>query len=246
MLGVAEVPGLPKLNPGLETMRAGYRLGQRVAGLFVNLNAVEQGVLNSRMLEYPFVIAKLDGCQRGRVLDVGCTDGGNLVAPILASLGWEVYGVDTRHFGFRHPNFRFVHEDVREMSFPDDFFDCAYAISTLEHVGLAGRYAVRVDDPDGDFRAVAEVRRVVRPGGRFLLTVPYGRGGVVRPMERVYSRERLRRLLARWAREDERYWYLDNAGEWHEVSEETAARTRTPGGVAIAMLELVPSDQESG
>jgi len=230
---------LPKVNVSLETMRRLYRTTYAVMGLFVNLEAVEDGALNSRLLEYPFVLQKLDGRPRGRVLDVGCTDSGNIVAPTLATLGWQVYGVDTREFKFKHLSFHFVLEDIRKTSFPDGFFDWIYAISTVEHIGLAGRYGVKVDDPDGDFKAVTEIRRLLGPDGRFLLTVPYGQGGVVKPAERVYDRSRLQRLLAGWSVQEETYYYLDGGGEWHQVTEEVAGRTKTPGGVAIALLELV-------
>lgn len=231
---------LPKLNLGLDTMRAMYRVAYRVMGLFVNLEAVEKATLNSRLIEYPFVIHKLHGLPPGRVLDVGCADGGNVLAPILASLGWQVYGIDIRAFKLPYPNFRFVKRDMAAgTGFNDDFFDCVYAVSSIEHFGLAGRYGVKEDDPQADFKAVRETKRVLKPGAPFLLTVPYGSGGVVRPSERVYSRGRLSQLLADWSIRDEAYWHLDNAGDWHQVSEEEAGRTRTPGGVAIVLVELV-------
>jgi SAM-dependent methyltransferase len=230
---------LPKLNLGLETMRALNRAAYRVMGLFVNLEAAEKATLNSRLIEYPFVIRKLYGLPPGQALDVGCADGGNVLAPILASLGWQVYGIDIREFRLPYPSFHFVRADMAKgTEFSDGFFDCVYAVSSIEHFGLAGRYGVKEDDSQADFKAVRETKRVLKPGAPFLLTVPYGSGGVVRPSERVYGRGRLSQLLADWSIRDEAYWYLDNAGDWHEVSEEEAGRTRTPGGVAIALLEL--------
>lgn len=230
---------LPKLNVSLETMRALHRLAFRVAGLLVNLEAVERGTINSRLIEYPFVIGRLAGLTPGRVLDVGCADGGNVVAPTLAALGWEVWGIDIRDFSLPWKNFRFVKGDMaRGTPFADAFFDGVYAVSSIEHFGLAGRYGIREDDPEADFKAVREIGRTLKPGAPFLLTVPYGRGGIVRPAERVYSRRRLRRLLEGWTVREEAYWYLDGSGEWYQVSEEEAGRTKTPGGVAIALLEL--------
>ncbi|HEU4758759.1 MAG TPA: class I SAM-dependent methyltransferase [Dehalococcoidia bacterium] len=230
---------LPKLNLDLETMRAMYRAAYRVAGLFVNLEAVENALLNSRLIEYPFVVQKLHGVPPGPALDVGCADAGNVVAPILASLGWQVYGVDIRDFRLPQANFNFVRTDVaRGTPFPDGFFDCAYAVSSIEHFGLAGRYGIREDDPQADFKAVNEVWRVLKPGSPFLLTIPYGTGGIVRPAERVYDRPRLARLLEGWQRVDQAYWRLDGRGAWRQVSEQEAGGTRTPGGVAVALLEL--------
>ncbi len=230
---------LPKLNLDLETMRAMYRAAYRVAGLFLNLDAVESAVLNSRLIEYPFVVQKLNGLTPGLALDVGCADAGNVVAPILASLGWQVYGVDIREFRLAHEGFQFVRTDVAKGTpFPDGFFDCAYAVSSIEHFGLAGRYGIREEDPQADFKAVSEIWRVLKPGSPFLLTIPYGTGGIVRPAERVYDRSRLARLHDGWETADQAYWRLDGSGAWHQVSAQEAGATRTPGGVAVALLEL--------
>ena len=50
--------------------------------------------------------------------------------------------------------------DVQKMDLPDDSFDCAFCSGVLEHVR----------DP---WRSVQEVGRVLRPGGVFLLGVPF-------------------------------------------------------------------------
>lgn len=227
-----------KLRIGLETLRALYRVGYRIASWFVDLETIEQGSINSRLIEYPFVLQKLIPRTPGKVLDVGCADGGNFLAPTLAALGWQVYGIDIRPFKLTHPNFRHVRGDIRRTDFSDAFFDYAYAVSTLEHIGLAGRYGISRDDAEGDVKAVREVRRVLRPGGIFLVTVPFGVGGIVRPTERVYSATMLSRLLEGWRISEVRYQYLDNEGLWHEVSAEVAGHTKTPGGVCVALVEL--------
>ncbi len=233
----AEVISRPKI--GLETLRTLFRFGFRVAAIFVNLDAVEQGLLNSRLIEYPFVIRRLSETPVGSVLDVGCTDGGNVVAPTLAELGWQVYGSDIREWRYTHPNFHFELGDIsRGMRFADDFFDCAYAISSIEHFGLSGRYGVTELDPEAPYRAVREIARILKPGGRFLLTIPYGSGGVVSPAERVFSRETLGRLIDGWSVQELQFWYLDGEGNWSSVSEAQAGQTRTPGGVCVAMLDL--------
>jgi SAM-dependent methyltransferase len=230
---------LLKIRVKLETLRSLYRIAYRMAGWFIDLDAIEYGLLNSRLIEYPFVLKRLVAHVPGRLLDIGCTDNANFLAPTLADLGWQVYGIDVRAFKLTHPNFNFILGDIRSTDFPDSFFDYAYAISTLEHIGLAGRYGVTSDDSDGDSKAVQEVRRVLKSGGIFLVTVPYGVGGIVRPSERVYDRTRLQRLVRGWSIRRATYYFLDNDGAWHEVSEEIAGRTKTPGGVCVALLELV-------
>ncbi|GAI40803.1 unnamed protein product, partial [marine sediment metagenome] len=77
---------------------------------------------DERIIEYSFVIQKLDSLPRGKVLDVGCTARLNYLPAALASLSWEVWGIDLREFKFRHPNFHFVLGDIRNTNFPDNFF----------------------------------------------------------------------------------------------------------------------------
>ncbi len=53
-------------------------------------------------------------------------------------------------------------QDGRSLTYADNSFDAAYSISVLEHI------------PDGgDSLALKELIRVVRPGGRIVVTVPY-------------------------------------------------------------------------
>jgi SAM-dependent methyltransferase len=70
-------------------------------------------------------------------------------------------------------------QDGRNLEFRDASFDAAYSISVLEHI-----------PGDGDSLAMAELVRVVRPGGHVIFTVPFAnqyRETFV--AERVYERE---------------------------------------------------------
>ncbi|HWV57703.1 MAG TPA: class I SAM-dependent methyltransferase [Longimicrobiales bacterium] len=52
--------------------------------------------------------------------------------------------------------------DGRALPYPDDSFDAAFTVSVLEHI-----------PGEGDSRALAELVRVVRPGGLVAATVPF-------------------------------------------------------------------------
>ncbi len=230
---------LSKPSLGLHTLRRLHWLAQRTLSIFFNLEAVEMGLLTSRMIEYPFIVQKLDGLPRGKVADVGCTDPNNFPASTLATLGWQVYGIDLREYPYEHPNFRLVREDIRWTSFPDAFFDCAYAVSTLEHIGFASRYGITANAPQGDIEAAREIWRIVRPGGLFLLTVPYGRvRGAIKPTERIYDNSRLGEILRDWVVRSRVYYQQDNAGKWKQVPEEVASTS-----LSLALVESVrPGD----
>ncbi|HWW74963.1 MAG TPA: DUF268 domain-containing protein, partial [Pyrinomonadaceae bacterium] len=55
----------------------------------------------------------------------------------------------------------------------------------VEHVGL-GRYGDPLD-PEGDLKAIAELRRVLAPGGTLLFVVPIGRPKIMFNAHRIYS-----------------------------------------------------------
>ncbi len=209
---------------------------------FVDLEASsEVAQPDGRFLEYGFVIQRLMSVPPGKALDVGCTARTNYLTPTLVLLGWDVYGIDLREFRFEHPNFHLVIGDIRATEFPDAFFDCVYAVSTIEHIGLSGRYGVDEHDPRGDARTVAEIARILRPGGKLLVTVPYGQREILRPQTRVYDRQALGELLTRWNFDVATYYTLDHErGVWQAAEEPAAAQTKHVLGKreALACLEL--------
>lgn len=64
-------------------------------------------------------------------------------------------------------------ENLTQLSFPDGSLASVSCMHVLEHIGL-GRYGDALDY-DGDLRAIAELTRVVRPGGDLLIVLPLGR-----------------------------------------------------------------------
>ena len=74
-------------------------------------------------------------------------------------------------------NYHFA--DLRRLPFLDGWFDEVACLSTLEHIGMDNRVFDPSDpgrvDPSGLVPALRELRRVLRPTGRLLLTVPFGR-----------------------------------------------------------------------
>lgn len=108
---------------------------------------------------------------RGRLLDAGC--GPALMAPALLERGFEVWGVDasTRMIEAARRRMeectggtegRACHlslGDITRLDFADGFFDAALSMGVLEYL------------PDYA-PALSELRRVLKPGGIAVLTVP--------------------------------------------------------------------------
>jgi SAM-dependent methyltransferase len=97
---------------------------------------------------------------QGRVLELGCGPG--RVVALLATLGFEVVGVDPYSFPTWEPLRKLSNVELRDGVRAEDlpFGDAAF-----DHIACLGTL-LYFDDPD---RALDEMRRVVRPGGRLVL-----------------------------------------------------------------------------
>jgi SAM-dependent methyltransferase len=134
---------------------------------------------DERVVEFPWLVAQGLG---GRVLDAGSTlNHPHIVEPCLEAA--ESLTITTRTpepTVFTDKGVSYVYADLRELPFRDDWFDTVVCASTIEHVGMDARiYGLdepRSQDPAAEqCRALEELVRVLRPGGRLLLTVPFGR-----------------------------------------------------------------------
>ena len=75
-------------------------------------------------------------------------------------------------------------------------FDVCISVSSIEHSGL-GRYGDIVD-PDGDIKAMDDIKSLLKPGGLLFLSVPVGEDRVMWNAHRVYGKKRFKVLLAGW------------------------------------------------
>lgn len=141
----------------------------------------------------------LDEIRAGdRALDLGC--GAGEFTAVLADAGAEAVGADVAEAALararaQHPTLDFRLIPVEgPLPFPDNAFDLVWSSEVIEHVADTARW-------------VSEVRRVLVPRGRLLLTTPdHGRlrvalGGIERFSEplgdhlHLYTRRSLRTLL---------------------------------------------------
>lgn len=86
-------------------------------------------------------------------------------------------------------------KDYFESSNPKQY-DVAFSISSFEHDGL-GRYGDPID-PNGDFRAMNEMKKLLKKDGLLFIAVPIGVDKVVWNAHRVYGKARLPYLFDNW------------------------------------------------
>ena len=103
-------------------------------------------------------------CRGMEVLDVASGEGYG--AALIAQIARSVVGIEIASEAVAHattsyacPNLRFLAGDARALPLPDAAFDVAVSFETIEHFAEQERF-------------VAEVRRVLRPGGLFIVSTP--------------------------------------------------------------------------
>lgn len=77
------------------------------------------------------------------------------------------------------------HADILALPFKDESLASLSCMHVVEHIGL-GRYGDPLD-PLGDLKAIAELKRVLAPGGNLLFVVPVGRPRIMFNAHRIYS-----------------------------------------------------------
>ena len=141
---------------------------RKAAARFVN------PISYTRALEYELVLDGLGALDGKRVLDIGSP---KLLAFAIGRhcevdlVSTDIDGRAIESWEHVWPQVastdaastvRFEQADARALPYPDASFDAVYALSVVEHI------------PDaGDSVALAEIARVLRPGGSAVLTVPF-------------------------------------------------------------------------
>lgn len=79
--------------------------------------------------------------------------------------------------------------DLLHLPFETDSIQSLSCMHVVEHIGL-GRYGETLD-PDGDLKAIAELKRVLKPGGNLLFVTPVGHSRIQFNAHRIYSYDQI-------------------------------------------------------
>jgi O-antigen chain-terminating methyltransferase len=136
-----------------------------------------------RVIEIPWALSKYNGGRR--VLEVGCSfasENPDYIEGLLSLNIPELHGIDVS--SVEAPHFIKKTADIRESGYETRFFDFILCISTLEHVGKDNTKHYKpiaelsADQPSSlppDAEALVEMFRILRKGGKLIVTVPFGK-----------------------------------------------------------------------
>jgi SAM-dependent methyltransferase len=178
-------------------------------------------IRGERDIEWSFLSREMpDG--PGHALDFGCEHG--YMSLLAAQKGFDVLALDLeqQNLLWAHPRVRFQQGDFLEMSFPDNSFNLIVNCSSVEHVGIVGRYGISAERSSGDLEVMRRFAGVLKASGRLLMTVPCGRDLVMAPWCRVYGSAGLKQLFERFEIMKEVYWTKTSENRWAQSSREAA------------------------
>ncbi len=180
---------------GRRPWKPGYYTAKKQAicrGIDGNLLSGKDGLprgfgvgIDERAVEYPWLFGQLPA-NPGRVLDAGSALNHDFLlgrSPLReAQLIIMTLAPEKR--AFTGLGISYLYGDLRKPYFSAASFDIVASVSTIEHIGLDNTMfytsdsSKRESDAMGFLPAIKEFRRIVKPGGLCLVTVPFGRRGI--------------------------------------------------------------------
>jgi SAM-dependent methyltransferase len=136
--------------------------------------------LDERVVEYPWALSRL-GIDNRLLLDAGSTLNHQYILDldILAYRRIVIYTLSPERVISR-TNISYIYGDLRSTILRSEYFDEIICISTLEHVGMNNTLLYSKDaryneQKNDDYLSVLkEFKRLLKPSGKLLITVPYG------------------------------------------------------------------------
>ena len=178
-------------------------------------------IWGERYVEWSFLSKEMpDG--PGEAIEFGCEQG--YLSLLAAQKGFHVLANDLQEqvFNWQHPAVEFRRGDFLTLDLPNDYYDVAINCSSVEHVGIVGRYGIMAETSNGDIEVMRKLAAILKPGGLLLMTAPCGHDAVMAPWCRVYGAARLPRLFEGFQIAKQMYWIKDHLNRWVGCNREAA------------------------
>ena len=137
--------------------------------------------LDERVIEYPWCISRVNQVP-SRLLDAGSALNFSYVLnhEKLQTKDITIATLEPESNCYWQNRISYIYSNILELPFKDDWFDEVASISTLEHIGMdnsiySDNEKFKQKDKFIFLKAVSELKRVTKPGGKIYITIPYGR-----------------------------------------------------------------------
>lgn len=175
-------------SPGYYTAKKRLISSSIDGQLFVKNDEIPAGYgshMDERVIEYPWVYSRLKE-NPGLVLDAGSALNHDFLVDRkpLSNGKLTICTLAPEKRCYFSKGISYIYDDLRASVFREVCFDTVISISTIEHIGLDNTMLYTSDgtknenNDEGYLAAVREFRRIIRPGGSCLITVPYGKASV--------------------------------------------------------------------
>ncbi len=136
--------------------------------------------LDERIVEYPWVLSQIQPSAE-YILDAGSTLNQSFILkhPTFKARKLVIYNLAPESMT-KSPNVSYIFGDLRNTILKDNLFDWITCISVLEHIGMNNTLIYTNDlnhshiRTDAFLEAISEFKRLLKPDGSLLMTVPYG------------------------------------------------------------------------
>lgn len=160
----------------------------RILSLFSNSRNLPKGFgknFDERLIEYPWLISKIRSTDK-YILDAGSIlnfpfviNNKKLINKkiVIVNLNPESYCFFDRGISYIYSDYA----DIRNSCFKDNLFDLIICSSVLEHVGMDNTFIYSSEskfyekNTEDYLSVVSELNRLLKKGGRLLLTFPFGK-----------------------------------------------------------------------
>jgi hypothetical protein len=137
--------------------------------------------IDERIIEYPWLISRLPSGS-GNLLDAGSVLNHDFILSqeTIAEKRVFISTLAPESACFWKLGVSYLYHDLRNTCYRDNIFDWIVSLSTIEHIGMDNSmlYSKEISAKESDHRsylnAVTEFRRILRPGGKLYLSVPFG------------------------------------------------------------------------
>lgn len=183
--------------------------------------------LDERVVEYPWVLSKLN-MQKENVLDAGSALNHDFIInqSVFSNKNLHIMTLAPESRNYIDKGVSYLFEDLRKIPIKNNFYDVVISISTLEHIGFDNSFYIRENrnkeiNSSSYISAVKELKRVLKPGGNLILTLPFGK-----PLELstqlIFDKKLLKELIDSFSpvksqlcfyKYDQKGWQVSNANE---------------------------------